>query len=78
MPDKTPLELARKIVNAESPSGMGWSEVSKKVAAALIERMTPVEIKLLPGATRGVCQCGDTPDYDARFCEDCGVPIKWT
>ena len=38
---------------------------------------TPVEITLLPGASRGVCSCMDIPEWDARYCEDCGRPIKW-
>lgn len=76
MDDKTPLELARGIVNAECPSGMGWAGVSRKVAAALIERMTPVEIGL-SGKRHGYCPCGQNVATWYAFCVKCGVPIQW-
>lgn len=82
MNDKTPLELAREIVRDECSAGTVWEDIAKRVAAALIERETPVEITI----PSDIHECFRRPHCEQKrprlrrydsFCRDCGKRITW-
>lgn len=86
MPDKTPLELA----DIAERMGMACPTTQNervelahgymRVAAALIEQMTPVEATVAPTLLTGAWLCGgclESVDHQQKFCAKCGVPIAW-
>lgn len=90
MPDeRTPVELAKEIMVLPEddtcrecdPDCMCSERKARRVAAALIERSTPVEVKRehpedLP--QRSLCPCCRSSIHTAfKFCPNCGVPILW-
>jgi hypothetical protein len=68
------LKLAKEIAACnQADTETGFVQVAK----ALIERLTPVTIKLSAGFKSFACQCGSYPDDRANFCPHCGVPLAW-
>lgn len=97
MPNKTPMELARNVldyVESRIAKDIGTCQPGTfcanagVVAAALIERMTPVPpvevfIRYTSCADTKCGLCGSngctwTVTEHEAFCPRCGVPIKWT
>jgi rubrerythrin len=78
MAEKTPLELARELIAADADGKRrpGHHDIHR-IAKALIERDTPVEVFVSHSWT---CpKCGDTAGMadTPNFCSNCGVPLGW-
>lgn len=74
MPDKTPLELAHELRDADRYADI-WGH-AQAIAVALIDRTTPVEIGL-SGKRHGYCPCGQNVATWYAFCVKCGTPLVW-
>lgn len=76
--ERTPLELAREIQKYDADvHDFAPSEI-KAIAAALIERETPVEVEQLEDSQSGFVKCCHLPAWRGyKFCPGCGRPITW-
>ncbi len=77
----TPAEMEEALALArEMIPGHFTPLQSRKVARALVERMTPVWAQRAPTLLTGAWLCGacfESVEHGQRFCHMCGQPLEW-